>query len=280
MIIVTGATGSIGAHVVQHLRNHVDLRVLVLTEERGKELGAPYVVADFNDPRTLAPAFKGAQRLFLNGPVDEAMARQQKNAVDAAIAAGVTRIVRVSAAGSSVTSDRAISRWHGEVDGYIESSGLSFALLRPTFFMQNLLKSSQSVRSEGQLYGGFGQGRLAFIDCRDIAEYGAVLLTEAVHLSGAFVLTGRETLSFVDVATKLSAKLDRSVSYVDRPGAELVTAMKSRGVPASIAESFGKMMQAISTGGAAAITSTVKDLTGHEPRTVDDFLKDHLHQFQ
>jgi hypothetical protein len=62
--------------------------------------------------------------------------------------------------------------------------------------------------------------------------------------------------------------------------AELVTAMKSRGVPASIAESFGKMMQAISTGGAAAITSTIKDLTGHEPRTVDDFLNDYLHQFQ
>jgi uncharacterized protein YbjT (DUF2867 family) len=281
VLVVTGATGSIGRYVLQHLgKRRAELKALVRTEGRGKELGVPYVVADFNDPQTLAPAFAGAERLFLNGPVDEAMVRQQKNAVDAAVAAGVRRLVRVSAAGSSMTSDRAINRWHGEVDDYIEKCGRSFALLRPTFFTQNLLNSGQSVRAEGRFYGAFGQGRLAFIDCSDIAECAAVLLTRAMNRSGAFILTGGETLSFADVAAKLHAKLGRSVAYVDRSVAEVVAAMKGRGMPASIAESFGKMMQSFSAGGASAITSTVKELTGHEPRTVDDFLDEHLDRFR
>jgi uncharacterized protein YbjT (DUF2867 family) len=281
MILVTGATGSVGRYVVQHLQDRgAELKVLVRSEERGRALGVPYVVADLSDPATLAPAFAGARRLFLNGPVDEAMVRQQSGAIDAAVAAGVTQIVRVSATGSSTMSDRAINRWHGELDGYVEKSGIPSALLRPTFFTQNLLNSARSIRSEGRLYGAFGQGRLAFIDCSDIAACAAVLLTRATPPRGAFALTGREALSFADVAARMSAKLGRPVSYVDRPVADVVAAMTGQGMAPSIADSFGKMMQSFAQGGASAIAPTVKELVGRDPRTVDDFLDDHLDQFR
>lgn len=281
MILVTGATGRIGRHVVERLRDRgVALTALVRAEDRGRALGVPYVVADLDEPRTLVSALAGACRLLLNGPVDEAMVRQQRAAIDAAVAAGVTRIVRISAAGSSTTSDRAINRWHGELDGYVESAGIPAALLRPTFFMQNLLNSAQSIRSESRLYGAFGTGRLAFIDCRDIAECAAVALTRATPPQGAYLLTGREVLSFADVAARLSARLGRPVTYVDRPVVEVIAAMTARGMAPSIADSFGKMMQSFAQGGASAITSTVEELAGRPPRTVDDFLDDHLEQFR
>jgi uncharacterized protein YbjT (DUF2867 family) len=281
MILVTGATGRIGRHVVQHLRGRgAELKAMVRAEERGRALGVPYVVADLNDPGTLAPALAGVRRLLLNGPVDEAMVRQQSAAIDAAIAAGVTQIVRVSAAGSSTTSDRAINRWHGELDDRLEQSGIPSVLLRPTFFTQNLLNSAQTVRSEGRLYGAFGAGRLAFIDCRDIAECAAVVLMRATPPRGVFALTGPEALSFADVAVRLSTRLGRPVTYVDRPVDEVVAAMTRRGMASSIADSFGKMMQSFARGGASAITSTVEELVGRAPRTVDAFLDDHLEQFR
>lgn len=107
-----------------------------------------------------------------------------------------------------------------------------------------------------------------------------MLLTRDTPSRGAFVVTGRETLSFADVAAKLSAKLGRPVSYIDRPVAGVVAAMKQRGMAPSIADSFGKMMQSFANGGASAITPTVEELTGREPRTVDDFLDDHLDSFR
>jgi uncharacterized protein YbjT (DUF2867 family) len=208
------------------------------------------------------------------------MVRQQTAAVDAAIDAGVRHIVRVSSAGAAFSSDRAISRWHAAVDAHVERSGAAFALLRPTFFTQNLLNSGESVRKERRLYGAFGRGRLAFVDCLDIAECAAVLLDGPAETRGALLLTGRETLSFDEVAGKLSERLGRSIDYVDRPVAEIVASMKARGVPETMADSFGKMMAFFSSGGASSVTSTVKDLTGRDARTVDDFLDDNIDRFR
>jgi uncharacterized protein YbjT (DUF2867 family) len=281
MVVVTGATGTIGRHLVKHLeRRGVEPKAVVRTEARGRTLGVPYVVADLDDPGSLARAFEGATRLFLNGPVDVAMARQQKAAVDAARAAGVARLVRVSAAGSSPTSDRAVNAWHAEIDAHAERSGIPAALLRPTFFTQNLLKGAAGVRAEAKLHGAFGSGRLAFVDTSDIAECGAVLLTQAEAPHGAFVVTGPEALSFAEVAERLSARLGRRVAYVDRPAAAVVEAMKARGMAPPIAESFGKMMEAFARGEASEVTPAVRALTGHPARSVDDFLDEHLDQFR
>ena len=277
MHLVIGAIGAVGRHVVRQLHGTA-VRALVRGQDRGEALGVPYVVADLDDPATLALAMAGVDRVFLNGPVDERMARQQIAAIDAARAAGVARIVRLSAAGASTASDRPLNRWHGEVDDHLARSGVSAALLRPTFFAQNLLRSAASVRAEGRLYGGFGAGRLAFLDCRDIAACAVALL--AASSTGAFVLTGREALSFADVAAKLTARLGRPIAYVDRPVAEIVAAMQQRGMAPSLAESFGKMMQSFASGGASAITPTVEAVTGRAPRTVDEFLDDHLDAFR
>jgi NAD(P)H dehydrogenase (quinone) len=281
MILVTGATGSIGRYVVGHLTNRgSNFKALVRDRVRGEALGCPYAVADFNVPETLGPAFAGAERVLLNGAVDEAMVRQQQAVVDAAKVAGVKHIVRVSAAGASAKSDRQINVWHAKIDAHLEASGVAWCLLRPTYFMQNIFGSAPSIRSEGKLYGGFRDGRLALIDCSDIAACAAVLLTEPASSRQAFVITGRETLSFAEVAATLSARLGRPVTYINRPSSEVVASMISRGMAPSIADSFGKMIESFASGGASTITTSVQDITGREPRTLDDFLNDNLDRFR
>jgi NAD(P)H dehydrogenase (quinone) len=281
MILVTGASGSIGRYVVRHLADRgAKFKAFVRDRGKGELLGCPYVIGDFDEPETIRSALAGVERVFLNGAVDEAMVRQQTSVVDASRAAGGKLVVRLSAAGAGPTSDRAINRWHAEIDAHLEASRIAWTLLRPTFFMQNLFSSANSVRGEGTLYGGFRDGRLAAIDCDDIARCGAVLLTEPASCGHAFVLTGRETFSFADVAAKLSARLGKAVTYVDRPVRDIVASMKSRGLAPNIADSFGQMMESFASGGASTITSCVKDITGREPRTLDDFLTDNLDRFR
>ncbi len=281
MILVTGATGSIGRVVVGELaRRGVGFTALVRDRAKGAALGAPFVVGDFDDPATLPAALSGASSVLLNGVLGEAMVRQHTAMIDAARAAGVTRIVRISAAGASATSDRAIPRWHGAIDDHLAASGVAWSALRPTFFMQNLLMNAASVRASSALHGGFGTGRIAMIDCRDIAACAVAALTGPAPGGTAPVLTGGEAVSFAEVAARLSARLGRPIGYIDHPVGEVVAGMLARGMPASIAESFGTMMAAFADGGASTVTSGVAELTGAAPRTVDDFLADNLAAFR
>jgi len=285
MILVTAATGSIGRFAVGELaRTATAFTALVRDPARGAALGAPHVVGDFDDPPTLAAALAGVDRVLLNGAVGESMIRQQCAVIDAARAAGVTRIVRISAAGAGTDADRAINRWHGAIDEHLAASGIPWLALRPTFFTQNLLMSAASVRRTSALHGGFGTGRLAMIDCRDIAACAIAALTSgasgATPLGTTPLLTGSEQVSFADVAARLSARLGRPIAYVDHPPHELVAGMIARGMAETVAGSFGAMMASFATGGASAITPAVAELTGVPPRTFDDFLTDNIDAFR
>lgn len=275
MILVTGATGTIGRHAVRQLAaSGAELTAFARDRAKAAALGVPIAIGDFDAPATLGPALAGVTRVLLNGAVAPNMVAQQTAMIDAAKAAGVRHIVRVSGAGASSTSDRAIARWHAEIDAHLQASGIAWSILQPTFFMQNVAQWADGARS-GALYGGFGAGKLAMIDCEDIAACAVALLAAPPPVPGtgrAYELTGREALSFSDVAAKLSARLGRPVAYVDRPPRELVAGMMSRGVPEPIAASFGAMMDAFAHGGASAITAWVVELIGRPPRTFDDYL--------
>lgn len=281
MILVTGATGSIGQYLVHHLKNQgAKFKALVRDEAKGRALGCEYVVGDFDKPDTLRAAFEGIDRLFLNVTPSESMARQLKTAIDIAKAAGVSRAVPVSSPGASMTSKLKIGRWHGEIEEHLQASGLEWSILRPGTFMQNLLGAAPLIKSEGKIIGGYKDGRAAFIDCYDIAACGAVLLTGNDHVGKTFVLTGREALSYPEVAQKFSAKLGKPVTYVDLPVEQVVASAKAKGTPAALAEEFGQFMNVIASGYAARTTQGIKEITGREPRTLDQFLDDNLQAFR
>ena len=177
MFLVTGATGDIGSKVLRRL-SEAGIRVRTLS----------------CSPETLPAVFAGADRLFLLTGNVRSMTTLQKNAIDAAAAAGIEHVVKLWARGAQPGSKSANGRWHHEVETYLKDSGRRWTILRPHIFMQNLLDQAPRTREDGELRAASGNGRIPFIDTRDIADAAVAALTEEDHAGETYILTGDAAL--------------------------------------------------------------------------------------
>ncbi|WP_214408471.1 SDR family oxidoreductase [Sphaerisporangium fuscum] len=278
MILVTGATGSIGRHLVRRLRQErVPFKAFVRDEHKGRALGCDYVVGDFDDPDSLATALEGVDRLFLNTagaePVagEQPMIRRQKTAIDAAARAGVSKIVKVSvwhAREGALLAEGA--HWH--IEQHLKASGVDWSVLQPSGFMQNFVTGTGAFTEDGDLVGTSGDARVSYIDCHDIAACAAVLLTGPRGGGESFVLTGPEALTHAEIAEKLSAALGRTVRYVDVPPARMAATLKTQGLPPRFVDDVVQLWQEVAAGSLSATTAAVDDLTGRPARTFEEFL--------
>ncbi len=278
MILVTGATGSIGRPLVRLLQEAgAAVKALVRDEAKGRALGCDVALGDFDDPGSIVTALEGVDRLFLNGagaqPVDgeQPMIRQQKAVIDAARKAGVERIVKVSV-WHAREGGRLAEGAHWEIERHLKESGLRWSLLRPSSFMQNFLTGAGSFTADGNLIGSHGAAPVSYVDCEDIAACAATLLTGPYGNGETFVLTGPEALTQAQIAERLSAALEREIRHVDLPPEELATTLRSQGLPSSFADDVAALSKDVANGSLAATTSAVHDLTGRPARTFDAFL--------
>ncbi|MER5614489.1 NmrA family NAD(P)-binding protein [Streptomyces sp. NPDC002215] len=285
MILVTGATGSIGRSLVRRLRQDgAAFRALVRDETKGQALDCDFVVGDFDDPDSIAAAIAGADQLFLNSPGvqpldgEQPLIRRQKTVIDAARRAGVTHVVKVSvwhARQGAKLSQGA----HWEIEEYLKASGLAWSLLQPAGFMQNFIAPG-AFTPDGNLISSYGSTPVAHIDCHDIAACAAVLLTGPRGEGETFVLTGPEALTDAEVADRISSALGRAVPRVELPPDALAAAMAYQGLPRWFAEDLAFLVKEVAAGSQATTTTAVRDITGRLPRTFDDFLVAHLRALQ
>jgi uncharacterized protein YbjT (DUF2867 family) len=218
-------------------------------------------------------------RLFLNagGAVpadcDQPMIRQQETAIDAAVAAGVARVVKISVLGARA-GGRLATGAHWRIERHLQASGLAWSVLRPNGFMQNFLTGAGSLMVDGKFIDVYGGAAVAYVDYDDIAACAAALLAGPGRPAESFDLTGPEPLTAADVAEKLSAALGQSVGHVMVTPAELAAALRSRGLPAAFADDVAALGAEVAGGSLAAATSAVRDLIGRPPRTFDQFVAD------
>ena len=118
--------------------------------------------------------------------------------IEAARNAGVKHIVKLSAFGASDHSKAPICLWHYQVEKEMQASGMDWTILRPHHFMQNLLGQAEYIIDEGLVYSASGDGKIPYIDARDIAAVAAVTLTKPGHEGKKYVITGSEALSYRD----------------------------------------------------------------------------------
>lgn len=279
MILVTGATGSTGRELVRQLADSgVRFRAMVRDEEKGHTLGCPFVVADFDHPESLGRAFAGVDRVLLNSggavPVasgPQPMVRQQRAAIDAARAAGVAWVVKVSAWRPRPDSRLSVLG-HWEIEQYLKASGMSWSMLRPTGYTQNFFTGDGGVATDGDLVGPYGTGRVAYLDAYDVARCAAALLTGERGRGESFPLTGPEALNHEEIAGKLTTALGRPVRFRDISPREAAEGMRQQGLPDSFVTDLLFLWSELAAGDLAEVTSTVSDLTGRPPRTFDAFL--------
>jgi uncharacterized protein YbjT (DUF2867 family) len=284
MILVIGATGDIGSKVLHRLLEAgVQTRALSRTPSQGEALPrVEWAKADLAEPETLYPAFDGVDRLFLLTGNVRSMAQLQKNAVDEAVAAGVDHVVKLSARGAQPQSKSAIGRWHHEVEIHLKASELSWTMLRPHVFMQNLLDQAERIRSGGTIRAAAGDGRIPFIDTRDIADVVGTVLTEPVekHANETYLLTGGVALNYEQVAAVLGAATNRDLEYVAESFDEARARLRSEGLPDWLIDSKLALAEYQRAGGETArVTRDVFEVTGHPPRSMIQFAYDHRRSF-
>jgi uncharacterized protein YbjT (DUF2867 family) len=278
MILVKGATGDIGSKVLRRL-SEVGIRVRALsrTPERGEAL--PHVEwarTDLAEPETLPAVFAGADRLFLLTGNVRSMTTLQKNAIDAAAAASIEHMVKLSARGAQPGSKSAIGRWHHEVETYLKDSGLRWTMLRPHVFMQNLLDQAPRIREDGELRAASGDGRIPFIDTRDIADAAVAALTEEDHAGETYILTGGAALDYDQVADIVGTAIDRPVRYVAESFEEARTRLQNEGIPGWLIDSrLALAYYQRADRETARLARGVFELTGHPPRSMIQFAYDY-----
>ena len=284
MVLVSGATGTNGAALVEELMARgVPVRAMVRTPEKagtvGRE-GVETVVADFGDPQTLDAAFEGVEKAFLVTPPDPREPEWENNLVDAAKRAGVRHVVKLSVLGADKGAPVRFGRVHAESERYLEGSGLGYTILQPTGFMQNTLAYAGSVSSEGRFYAPLADAQVAWIDVRDIAAVAATALTEDGHEGKTYALTGPEALSNRNLAERFSTVPGRTVEHIEVSYEQARESMVDAGLPEWLADGLIELNREVyEPGYAAGVAGGVEEVIGHKPRSFDEFVRDHKTAF-
>ena len=279
MILVTGATGKVGSELVRLLAEQgAPARALIHSPDKAapiQRLGLEVAVGDYEQPDTLDAAMKGCDQLFVLSPPTPRQPQQEQHVIDAAKRAGVAHVVKQSVPWADPDAAVVFSRWHGQIEQHLAESGLAYTLLRPSNFMQNFLMSAQPVADQGILYGMTGEGRVGYIDTRDVAAVAAELLTSPGHQGTSYTLTGPEALSAAEVAERLSAATGRQVRSVDLGPDAFRQALAGAGLPGWLVDGLVETHTLFAAGHAATVTDEVAKVTGRPPRTFAQFAADH-----
>jgi uncharacterized protein YbjT (DUF2867 family) len=285
MILIIGATGTVGREIVQQLVAHgVSVRALVRSPEKATAIAAPGVepvLGDLQHPRSLDAALAGVTRAFLLSPLDPHQVTLQGNFIQAAQRAGQVYIVKVSGLGTALDSPVRSGRWHAQIEQQLEATGLPFTHLRPLFFMQNILHLfAPTIATQGALVASMQEGKIAMVDARDIAAVAVTALTEDGHTGKAYTVTGAEALSFREVAEKLTVATGRQVTYRDISLDTTRQRLAATGMPAWHVDVLMEFWTVLREGYAAEVTDTVEAVTGVPPRTFDQFAREHAALFR
>lgn len=279
MILVIGGRSKIGRALIDELVTRGEtVRALMRSSEAADfPDGVTSVKGDLADLGSLVTAMSGVERVFLLcGPTPDEYVLN-RNAIDAADSAGVARLVRSSILGADPGSQATFVRDHGAADAYLRDSSLTFTIIRPNLFLQNVPENTiPSIDGGGNFYVNAGEARISMTDTRDIAAVAAAVLTEAGHEGQIYDVTGPEALSYGDVAGAISHAQGREVTYVDVPDDAVREALLGVGLNDWMAGALVDLYQDYKRSGtdgyAAQVTDTVTRLTGRPARSLAELL--------
>jgi uncharacterized protein YbjT (DUF2867 family) len=262
----------------------VAFRALTRSAEHAAALrvrGVEAVQGDLGDAASLAPALAAVDRLFLLASPGPDAVRQERTAVDAAVRAGVTHVVKLSVIDADLQSPCRFMRGHAESERHLAATGIAHTILRPNSFLQGLLGGPAStVREVGTILGAIGDARISFVDAADVARVAAVVLTHAEHDGRTYELTGPAPRGYPEIAEALTRLLGRAVQYVDIPDETLRAGALGAGASLWLAEGLMELAQYNRTGRPARVSVDVERVTGRRPATVEEFLGAHRAEFE
>ncbi|OMD86567.1 MULTISPECIES: SDR family oxidoreductase [Paenibacillus] len=288
MIVIMGATGTIGSALLERL---VDLGVPVralsrepekLRDQIGEKSRSIIEVAfvDASDPTSVRRAFTGASQLFLAMSNSPRQIELETSIIQIATESGIKHIVKISSPAFEQSAPVAVAGWHQEIENTLRESGITHTVLRPYAFMQNLMRFAPTITTQNVFFGSMGVSPCNFIDCRDIADVAAEVLINDKISGHIYTLTGSEIFSYPQIASRLSALLNRPISYINMDPQVLLRNLIEHGnLPPWLANHVVEI-QTMSRMVPESPNDTVKRLLGRDPRTLDAFLHECVDNFR
>lgn len=280
-IAIAGATGRVGSSLISKLVAE-PLELVALTRTADAERlppGVSLATVDFDAPSILDNALRGADRLFLAQGTSPRQVANEISLIDAAVAAGVSHIVKLSVLGPP--SRLHPFDWHMQIEAHLATCDVGFTVLRPSSFVDILARAAAPIANDS--WGGAaGDGLVNLIDTRDVADCAFTVLLDDAHLTSqrAYHLTGPIAVSMPQIADEISGLLGRAVTYQHRSPAEQREKLLASGLNEFVADLLLGLDRIFHESILAETTSTVRELTGHAPRPITDWLSDNISLFR
>lgn len=280
--LVTGAAGQLGRRAISLLLER-DLHVIATTRDPAKLAdlagrGVDVRRADFDDAASLAAAFAGADRALLisTDTIERPGHRiaQHRAAVAALAAAGVKHVVYTSMP-NAPKSVCLIAPDHAATEAALAATALDYTILRNAIYMEMLLHSLPAALASGTLVDSKGAARIAYVAREDCAR-AAVGALIGGRGRQTFDVTGPAAVTSDELVALVGAVAKRPLAHVSVSHAALVDGMVAHGFTKELAEMYASFDLAAVNGDLAAVTTTVRDLGGAAPTTLDAFLAAHF----
>ncbi|WP_042381809.1 NmrA family NAD(P)-binding protein [Streptacidiphilus melanogenes] len=287
VIAVTGATGRVGGRITRRLADE-GVTVRALGRDAAKLAQLPVrdtAQASYDDAEAMRRALTGVTSLFLcsahEGP---GRVEIHKAAVDAALAAGVRRLVYLSYLGAAPDATFTYARDHWHTEQYIRATGAPFTFLRDSSYQSDLVAMTGD---DGVLRGPAGDGRVAAVTHDDVADAAAAVLLDpegggagSRHHAATYDLTGPEALSFAEIAATIGRVTGRTVSYHPETQAEAYASRAVYGAPDWEVAGWVSSYEAVASGEMDVVSDAVRALTGRAPQSFADFLATHPESYR
>ncbi len=284
-ILITGATGNVGLSTVRLLLDQQDLNYEVLAAVRNVEsakkmdgLGKAHLVNfEFDEPATYAAALKGVKKVLLIRPNQVSdVSKHIFPFLDQVEKSEVEHLVFVSIVGAERSRIFANHR----IETHLKKMNIPHTIVRPSLYMQNLITlHGQEIRQNDRIYIPAGAGMVNYIDARDVARVVVELLTKPGHAGKEYDITGQEPMDFYRIASLFSRELGREIKYARPLTIKFIRKEmnEKKGMPFIVTLSL--LYGAARNGKMGHISNVFKELTGTEPRNLEDFIHEYRHSW-
>ncbi|TDB61165.1 SDR family oxidoreductase [Arundinibacter roseus] len=276
-VLITGATGTIGKELIRQLQAN-DTTFVAGSREFSKAaqtLGIgqeQWVNLDFDQPETFETPTSEVDAVFVLGPpLRFHMEETMIPFLDFLWEKGIKRVVYLSALGNESLGGGLA--FHGIVEEYIQRKGFDFTILQPSFFAQNFKNFEyENVTQRGIIYVVAGDGKVGFVDVRDIAKVAAQVLNEDGHSGKIYRLTGSDLLDYQEAAQILTEVLGKQITYLNPSEEEFRATLSAAGAPPFIADYMLPVYGMIKTGTVSFLTNDIEQVTGEKPTSLREVL--------
>ncbi|WP_174189141.1 NAD(P)H-binding protein [Nocardia barduliensis] len=280
MIVITGATGTIGSEIVRQLADR-GAHVRAVTRDPARTevpAGVEVVQGDYADLPSMRAAMTGAQAAFIVGVLGPEYAEADRALITTARDAGVGRIVKLSAIGTGDTELGRVGTWHLPGEQAVRDSGVEWTILRPSSFASNTLSWADAIRAGQPVPNMTGDAAQGVIDPRDVAGVAVAALTYAEHAGRIYTLTGPELRTTHDLAATLATVAGHPVDVIDIPETEARAHMLASGMSVEFVDGALAGQAYVRAGHNAIVTEDVSRILGRA-RSFAEWAADHANAF-